>query len=277
MTAGPATDFHSHLIPGVDDGAADLAASRVAVAAMARDGVTTAITTPHFDGSLTLAPPMAEQRLAQLDAGFSALTADAEVAACGVQLLRGVELMLDVPDPDVSDPRLRLNGGRFVLVEYPGLQLPLAHADYAVRALRDKGWQPVVAHPERYRNVDDSLEQLLALRYAGAYFQVNAGSLVGYHGDGPRRRAAALLARGWVEYGSSDYHGRGAPAVSAARAALAASGAEEQAELLFCENPARLVRGEGPLAVQPSQDRRSDNAVGWFRRLADRIGWSRRG
>jgi protein-tyrosine phosphatase len=249
MTAGPATDFHSHLVPGVDDGAADLAGARAAVAAMARDGVATAITTPHFDGSLTLAPSMAEQRLAQLDAGFDALMSDGAVAACGVRLMRGVELMLDVPDPDVSDPRLRLNGGRFVLVEYPGLQLPLSHADYAVRALRDKGWQPVLAHPERYRNVDDSLEQLLALRFAGAYFQVNAGSLVGYHGDEPRRRAAALLARGWVEYGSSDYHGRGTPAVSAARAVLSARGASEQADLLFCENPARLVRDESPHAV----------------------------
>lgn len=267
MTAGPGTDFHSHLIPGVDDGAADLAASRAAVAAMARDGVTTAITTPHFDGSLTLAPPMAEQRLVQLDAGFAALTADAEVTACGVHLMRGVELMLDVPDPDVSDPRLRLNGGRFVLVEYPGLQLPLSHADYAVRALRDKGWQPVLAHPERYRNVDDSLEQLLPLRYAGAYFQVNAGSLVGYHGDGPKRRAGALLARGWVEYGSSDYHGRGMPAIAAARAALAASGAAEQAELLFCENPARLVRDEGPRPVRPVESARPATRSWWARLL----------
>jgi len=277
MTARPATDFHSHLIPGVDDGAADLSASRAAVAAMARDGVATAITTPHFDGSLTLTPPMAEHRLAQIDTAFASLVEDAEVAACGVRLLRGVELMLDVPEPDVSDPRLRLNGGRFVLVEDPALQLPLSHADYAVRALRDKGWQPVLAHPERYRNVEESLEQLLALRYAGAFFQVNAGSLVGYHGDGPKRRAAALLARGWAEYASSDYHGRGAPAVAAARAALAAAGAAEQADLLFCENPARLVRDESPLAVPPIQPRSGIQNDGWFRRLARRVGWSRRG
>jgi len=249
MTAGPATDFHSHLVPGVDDGAADLAESRAAVAALARDGVRTAVVTPHFDGSLTLAPEMTAERLAQLDAGFAALTEDAEVAAAGIRLLRGVELMLDVPDPDVSDERLRLNGGRFVLVEYPGLQLPLAHAAFAVRALREKGYQPVIAHPERYRNIDDSLGSLLALRYAGAYFQVNAGSLVGYHGDAPRRRAAALLTRGWVEYGSSDFHGRGAPAVTAACAELAARGGAELADLLFRENPARLVADESPRPV----------------------------
>lgn len=252
MSSGPpATDFHSHLVPGVDDGAVDIAESRAAIAAMARDGVTTAIVTPHFDGSLTLVPEMAQDRLAQLDAGFAQLTADAEVASSGVRVLRGVELMLDVPDPDVGDERLRLAGGRFVLVEYPGLQLPLAHADYAVRALRQNGWQPVVAHPERYRNVDESLEQLMPLRYAGAYFQVNAGSLIGLHGAGPQRRAAALLARGWVEYGSSDYHGRGVPSVGAAWAALAAHGGAAQAEALFCENPARLVRGEPPLTVEP--------------------------
>ncbi len=266
MTLGAATDFHSHLVPGVDDGAADLAESRAAVGAMARDGVTTAIVTPHFDGSLTLAPLMFEERIAQLDAGFAQLREDAEVAAIGVRLLRGVELMLDVPDPDVSDERLRLDGGRFVLVEFPGLQLPLAHADYAIRALRQNGWQPIVAHPERYRNVDDSLEQLMPLRYAGAYFQVNAGSLIGLHGDGPARRAAALLARGWVEYGSSDYHGRGAPAVGAARAALAARGAAAQAEALFGENPARLVRGESPVPVEPL-DGAAKKARPWWARL----------
>ena len=240
MTLRPATDFHSHLAPGVDDGAAEIADSRAAAAALVRDGVTTAIVTPHFDGSLTLAPAMAAERLAVLDEGFDALLSDAEVAASGLRILRGVELMLDVPDPDVSDARLRLNGGRFVLVEYPGLQLPLGHADFAIRFLRTQGWQPVLAHAERYRNVDDSLEQLLTLRFAGAYFQVNAGSLVGYHGEAAKRRVHALLGRGWAEYGSSDFHARGTPAVSAARAVLADEGASEQAELLFCENPERL-------------------------------------
>jgi protein-tyrosine phosphatase len=269
MTAGSATDFHSHLIPGVDDGAANLAESRAAVAAFARDGVRTAILTPHFDGSLTRTPSMASARLAQIDTAFAALIADADVLVTGVQLLRGVELMLDLPDPDVSDPRLRLNGGRFVLVEYPGLQLPLSHADYAIRALREKGWQPILAHPERYRNVDDGLSPLVALRYAGAYFQVNAGSLLGYHGEAPRRRAIELLARGWAEYGSSDYHARGAPAVAAARAALTAAGAAAQAELLFVENPARLVQDAAPQAV-PAMAIAAKKPRPWWARLLGR-------
>jgi protein-tyrosine phosphatase len=237
---------------------------------MVRDGVVAAILTPHFDGSLTQAAPVADARLAQFDAAFAALTADQEGQASGLQLMRGVELMLDIPDPDVRDERLRLNGTRFVLVEYPGLQFPLAHADYAVRALREKGWQPVIAHPERYRNVDDSLEQLLALRYAGAYFQVNAGSFTGLHGETAKRRVHALMARGWVEYASSDYHARGLPAVAAARAALVDAGASEQAELLFSENPARLVRDESPRTVAPTGGVSRTRRPWWARLLRPR-------
>lgn len=265
MTVGPGTDFHNHLIPGVDDGAPDIAASRDGVAALARDGVRTIVATPHFDGGLTLAPEMFAERMAHLDAGWAALTGDASVQASGVHLLRGVELKLDVPDPDVSDERLRVAGTRFVLVEYASMQLPLAHADFAIRALRQRGWQPVLAHPERYRNVSDSLEELAALRYAGAYFQVNATSLVGEHGGSAERRAFALLERGWIEYASSDYHARGVPSVAAARAVLEAREAGAQAELLFSENPARLVRDESPRPVDPLRGTRT--ARPWWARL----------
>ncbi len=251
MTAGAGTDFHSHLIPGVDDGAATIEESRAALAAFARDGISTAILTPHFEGSLTLAPLLAAERLDQIDAGWAALTGDAEAAATGVRLLRGVELMLDVPDPDLRDERLRLGGSRFVLVEYPGMQLPEQHADFAVRSLRAKGLQPILAHAERYQNVSDSLDELLPLRYTGAYFQVNAGSLLGHHGRGAARRAEALLSRGWAEYASSDYHARGPMSVRDAQAWLVARGGAAQAAALFRTNPERLVLGEAPLPVEP--------------------------
>jgi protein-tyrosine phosphatase len=251
MNAVAGTDFHNHLIPGVDDGAANLEASRAALHEFARAGVTTVLVTPHFDGSLTHAPLLADGRLAQIDAGWAALTGDAEVAACGVQLLRGVELMLDVPDPDVRDARLRLAGGRFVLVEYQGMRLPERNAEYAMRCLRDKGMQPILAHPERYQNVSESLEELRPLRTSGAHFQINAGSLLGHYGRHALRRAEALLARGWVEYASSDYHARGPLSVTDARAWLVARGGAEQADALFSDNPGRLVRGEAPMPVPP--------------------------
>ena len=269
MSAGAGTDFHSHLVPGVDDGSATIEETRAALAVFARAGISTAILTPHFDGSLTHAPILSAERLAVIDAGWEALTGDADAQASGVRLLRGVELMLDVPDPDVTDERLRLGGTRFVLVEYPGLQLPGQHADYAIRCMRDQGLQPIVAHPERYQNVGDSLDELLPLRYSGAYFQVNAGSLLGHYGRGSARRAEALLARGWVEYASSDYHARGELAVTEARAWLEARGGSAQAEALFSTNPARLVRDEAPVPVE-ALGGRTGKARPWWARLLRR-------
>jgi len=270
MNAGAGTDFHSHLVPGVDDGSATIEESRAALAAFARDGITTAIITPHFEGSLTHAPLLAAERLAQIDAGWTALTEDAGASSSGVRLFRGVELMLDVPDPDVRDARLRLGGSRYVLVEYPSMLLPEQHAEYAIRCLRDKGVQPILAHPERYQNVSESLDELLPLRYTGAYFQINAGSLLGHHGRGAARRAEALLARGWAEYASSDYHARGPLSVLEARAWLVARGGAEQADALFHTNAARILRDEPPVPVAPLAGGQTGKARPWWARLLGR-------
>ena len=122
------TDFHSHLIPAVDDGAPDREFSAGALARFRAEGVGTIITTPHFNASLTLDAARLAERLEQLDAGWAVLESvvrdDAAQFGTSLTVLRGTEVRLDVPEPDLSDPRVRLSGGRFVLVEFPALRLP---------------------------------------------------------------------------------------------------------------------------------------------------------
>ena len=264
MTPLRRTDFHNHLMPGVDDGARDASFSAAALARFRAEGVGQVITTPHVMGSLSLAPAMLAARLAELDAGWAALQRaaldEAEPHGQPLRLFRGAEVMLDVPDPDLSDDRLRLAAGPFVLVEYSGLQVPPLNAEYALVALREKGWKPVVAHPERYRNLDEGLTTLARFRAAGGRMQLNAGSLLG--GYGPRAAALAqrLLASGWADYVASDYHARGEPGVAAFVAQLDAMGASEQAELLTVVNPGRLLTGEDPLPVPPVRFGRAEAA-----------------
>ncbi len=258
MTPLPGTDFHSHLIPGVDDGAADRSYSAGALARFRAEGVGTIITTPHFNGSLTREPTLLAERLEQLDAGWAVLesvVAD-DAAQFGSPLLvrRGAEVMLDVPEPDLSDPRLRLGGGPFVLVEFPGMRLPpMNGAEVAIRALVGAGWRPVIAHPERYRNADESLAEFARLKAAGGLLQLNAGSLFGDYGKTAAAFATALLTAGWIDYVSSDYHARGEPGVARFAAALAQSGYAAQAEALTVTNPGRLAAGELPMPVAPLQ------------------------
>ncbi len=268
MTVSGYTDFHSHLIPGVDDGARDAAFSAGALEAFRRAGVRQLIVTPHFDGSLTRQADRLAARLAELDAGWETLrrVVDEDAGRHGspMRVERGAEVMLDVPDPDLSDARIRLAGTAYVLVEFPGLRLPPVNAAMAIDALRRSGWRPVVAHPERYRNLE-SVADLAPLQAAGATFQLNAGSLLGEYGATAQRRAVEILAAGLASYAGSDYHARGEPATDRAARLLAASGFGEQADLLFAGNPERLLHGEPPYPVPPVRARAV--LTPWWKRL----------
>ena len=246
-------DFHNHVLPGVDDGAADLPQALAALEAFAAQGVDTVVATPHVSGAATLDPTALERTLARLDRGWEELRSAAG-AVPGVRLERGAEVMLDVPAPDLSDPRLRLAGTRFVLVEFPFMAVP-PHAADALFGLREAGWEPVLAHPERYADAAPSLADAAEWRRAGARLQVNAGSLLGRYGEGPRRIAWGLVERGWADYLCSDFHARGRCATADAAAALARAGGAAQARRLTHENPARLLAGRAPLAVPPLRPR----------------------
>lgn len=241
-------DFHNHLVPCVDDGAADVEQAVAALAVFREQGVHTAVATPHVNGSLTGTPAALAERLAEIDAGWAALEAAAE--GSGVRVLRGAEIMLDVPAPDLSDPRLRLAGTSAVLVEFPFMNVP-PNALQALFELRMAGWTPVLAHPERYANAAPDLSDAAEWRRMGAALQVNAGSLLGRYGKSASALAWGLVEHGLAAYLGSDYHARGRCAVAECRAELERRGGEHHARLLLEENPRRMLEGEPPLPVPP--------------------------
>lgn len=258
-----AVDLHTHLLPGVDDGAADAREAGRAARALAEQGVGAAAATPHLQASITTDPGVLEERLAAFDVAWGELRAAVsgsggrEGTPVELDLHRGAEVRLDDPAPDFSDDRIRLDGTRFVLVEFSHLRVPPYGQDQLRSVLRS-GWTPVLAHPERYRGVLDRLEVAQAWREAGAVLQANAGSLVGQHGREARRAAWRMLERGWVQLLATDYHARGAPRLREALGALsdrledAGDGrGREIPELLLHENPSRILADERPLPVPP--------------------------
>jgi protein-tyrosine phosphatase len=266
------TCFHNHLIPGVDDGARDAEFSAGALAAYRREGVNQIITTPHFMGSLTHNESGLAARLAEFDAGWEVLrgVADADAAQFGspMRVERGAEVMLDVPDPKFDDPRIRLAGTSYVLVEYPGLQLPPVNAAMALSIIHRAGWIPVVAHPERYRNLD-SLAPLGEFLAAGALLQVNAGSLFGDYGTKAQARAQEILASGLASFVCSDYHARGEPGLARFAGALTQAGFGEQMQLLLSVNPGRILTGEPIERVPPMASPAREPQSWWARLIGD--------
>ena len=243
-------DFHNHLMPGVDDGAADAAESRFGLQTLVAQGITGIITTPHLIASLTERSPRLQAQLRVHDAAWDTLSGLASEEFPTLRLERGVELMLDVPKPDLSDDRLRLAGTSFVLVEFPFMMIP-PNSTAALREIRTAGWTPIVAHPERYGNMRAHVGLLDEWRDAGAFMQGNCGSLVGSYGSTPKQLGWEFLGRGLIDYLCSDYHARGKCAVSACAEALEAAGGHEQLRSLMQTNHERLLADEFPAPVSP--------------------------
>ena len=185
-------DIHSHLVPGVDDGARHVPGVLAAAERMADVGIKSVVTTPHIRGSLTLDPPALEHRLSAVSAAFD----DAESALAqhlpNFEYRRGHEVLIDIPEPDLSDPRIRMAGTSFVLLEWPRLAIPPG-TPRVLRWIRDQGYRPIVAHPERYVGMSERLELAEKWRDAGAYLQVNYGSFVGRYGAEAQTVAFRLL------------------------------------------------------------------------------------
>ena len=245
-------DLHSHLVPGVDDGARSLEDVVGGIERMVQEGIRKIITTPHLDASLTRDPASFAARMDEVDRAWS-LARDAVAERFPeVDFRRGHELLLDIPDPVLDDRRVTLGGTTFVLLEWPRLQLPPGTVEVLGR-LRAAGVRPIIAHPERYVGFDRELDLVGEWRGAGAYLQVNYGSLVGRYGPAARSIAFRLLRRGWVDYFSTDFHGRAHLKLYRREAVekLEELGAEEQISMLCVTNPQRLFRDEDPIPVPP--------------------------
>jgi len=182
-------DMHVHVLPGVDDGARDLATSRQMLAQMAAFGFERVVATPHLMELL-----VAEYAL-RVEA---ALEATREVAAeFGIRLDQGYEVMLTpgLVDRLEAGEQSTLAGSRAVLVELPFGGWP-QHAQSSLFALQVGGYVPVLAHPERYVDVQKDPELALAAAARGVVLQLTEASFAGVYGKGVQRSARVLLEEG---------------------------------------------------------------------------------
>ncbi len=251
VTAG-LVDLHSHLVPAVDDGARTIDDAIEGIGRMVERGVRSIVTTPHLSATATLRPSRLAAALEPVDRAFEALSDRVAERFPDIELGRGHEMLLDVPDPDLSDSRLWLGEVPVVLVEWPGLQFPPGTPRVLDEMVRG-GIRPVVAHPERYRVHNQRLTTPGEWREAGAWLQMNYGSLVGRYGPQARAHALTLLERGWVDCFASDFHGRAHLRlyIRECRELFMKMDHGEAWDLLTAVNPDRIRRGEEPLAVPP--------------------------
>ena len=245
-------DIHSHLVPGVDDGARHLPGVLNAIERMSQVGIGRFITTPHIDASLALTPSRLAARLDEVTQAWQTAHDAIQEEFPEVEYHRGHEVLIDLPEPDLTDPRLRLAGTSFVLIEWPRLQVPPG-TPRVVRYICDQGHRPIIAHPERYAGMIRKTELAHQWKEAGALLQVNYGSLVGRYGSDAQAVAWRLIEGGQADYLASDFHGQSRLRIykKEAWAKLEERGGEEALDLLCRVNPSRIFHDLEPLTVPP--------------------------
>lgn len=237
-------DLHIHVLPGVDDGPADLDEAVAMCRLAAADGCTTLVVTPHQrcprwwnddpDGLAALLGEVDRRLEHPLD-----LRLGAEVRVDS-QLLHEL-------DRHPETGLLPLAGSRYLLVEFDRAGLG-PDPEPIVDELLATGWRPIVAHPEFVPQLAADLGRVAALVRSGALLQLTAATLEGRFGRVPRRWAHELVDRGLAHFVASDAHGVRwrPPGLSAAHELLTRGWGPEAARLLTRDNP-RAVLEDRPL------------------------------
>lgn len=196
-------DLHCHILPGIDDGAPTLGVSLAMLDAAAMMGVRTIVATPHLPASLD-----AEYRDAV--AAAMALVAP-EARKRGIDLIQGYEVRLtpDVPARLVDGEPGTLAESKSVLVDLPIGDTWPWFVDETLFAIQTAGFQPILAHPERYPSIQREPELGCRLTERGVLLQVTAGSFSGAFGRRAKRTAERLLLVGVVDLVATDAHSAG--------------------------------------------------------------------
>ena len=196
------TDMHSHLLPGIDDGSKDLDTTIDLIRGMMELGFTKFITTPHIMWDMYRnTPAIIQEKLELVRKAMANAGLQAEINAAA-------EYFLDehVDDLLQRNEKLLTIKDNMVLCEFSMAYEPRGLKEVLFE-MQMQGYQPVIAHPERYIYLEGNKELYDELKATGCYFQLNALSLTGHYGKSQQELAHYLVKKGYYELAGTDLHG----------------------------------------------------------------------
>lgn len=259
-------DLHCHILPGIDDGATDLAmALEMAVMAVG-DGIHTIACTPH------IYPGMYENNAEGIRAAIVAFQGELDQRGIALRLVEGadVHLDLDLVGAIRAGRVPTIAGSRYLLLEPPHHVAP-PRFEESVFQLMVAGYVPVITHPERLSWIEGNYDVFERLVKGGAWMQVTAGSVTGRFGKRPQYWAHRMLDEQLVQILATDAHHprRRPPLLAEGRDAAAQRVGEQEATHMVVTRPQGIVDNSEPgaLPALPVQPLRFAKPSPFWRRL----------
>lgn len=244
-------DMHNHVLFGVDDGAQCLEDSVTMLDTAKEVGFTGVVLTPHYMCYQNFTSPVSEneKRLSQLKEVIRRIGLE-------MDLYLGSELLYEYKLGDLLDTGAfkPLGDSCYYLIEtirHGGSEAGLMNF---IQKLKDRGYQAVFAHPERYDFVQDDPNILIEFMKKGCLIQSNYLSLTNYYGERSRDTLKIMLEHNMVQLMGSDAHQAEGYALypNAAEVGISVVGEEKWHEIV-CTNPEILLAGERKLVPSPKQ------------------------
>ncbi|MCQ2299289.1 MAG: hypothetical protein MJZ81_04105 [Bacteroidales bacterium] len=195
------TDMHNHLVPMVDDGSRSMTESLQCIRTMQDLGYKRMYITPHFQF------PRFPNNEEDIKRRFEEVKEAAKNEGLEIELIAaGGEYRIDDSfEKRIDDPHFLLINDRYVLVEL-SLHQPRMGMEEVIFNLQMKGFEVILAHPERYPYLNIHSKTAEHLREQGVLFQLNVLSLDGFYGEAAEHKAQEYLKAGWADMLGTDLH-----------------------------------------------------------------------
>lgn len=231
-------DIHSHILPGIDDGARSLENSVEIVRELASQGVTDIIATPHYvDESIYTSSRIKNLHL------LDELKRSLQSHSVDVNIYLGNEIYINdkieslIETGEIST----LAGSDYLLVELPMSGEYPNYFDIMI-TLKQLGYQVVLAHPERYVAVQDDIEVVRELYNSGVHLQCNLGSILGQYGKHAKKTVKELAKNKMIfAFGSDIHHCNNVWSLKKVKEKLAKYYDKDELRQIMVNNPRKII------------------------------------
>lgn len=234
-------DLHCHILPGIDDGARDMAQSQRMLRMAAADGIRTIIATPHHKAHRRSADTGTVRQL------VNELQSWLDEEKIPIKLYTGNEILYRHETDNLLEAKqvCTLADSFYVLIEFSPKD-DYAYIKHGVQEVLMAGYYPVVAHIERYDALASHIEHIEELVDLGAYMQVNASSVEGQHGFWEKRKILRWMKEGLVHFVATDAHDEEdrIPQISKSAQVVTKKCGEDVAHRIYVEHPQYILHNK---------------------------------